>query len=109
MPTIKGLRRRGYTKEAIIELCDDIGINIGGSSGCINMTDWRVAFERFGHKAARRMAIMNPLKITIVNWPNKMITRVAAKDYPSLGNNSPTRTITCHPTSTSMHPIPIKS
>jgi glutaminyl-tRNA synthetase len=94
MPTIKGLRRRGYTKESIAMFCNEIGVNIGGATGHVNYDRLETCIRKdLDTKAPRRMAIMDPLRITIVNWSESTPNVYIAKDFPSLGANSATRQI----------------
>lgn len=68
MPTISGMRRRGYTPEAIRNFCERIGV------GRINSTNDMALLEHFvredlNRRAMRVMAVLNPLKIVIDNYP----------------------------------------
>ena len=67
MPTIVGLRRRGYTPEAIRLFCERIGvtkdyswIDYGTLEGCLR--------EDLEHKAHRGMAVLDPVKLALTNW-----------------------------------------
>jgi glutaminyl-tRNA synthetase len=69
LPTISGLRRRGYTPESIREFCDRISVTRKESVVSYLLLEecLRVDLNR---RANRLMGIMNPIKITITNWEN---------------------------------------
>lgn len=68
MPTIKGIRRRGFTPESIREFCKRVGLSKRES-----VTDYALleacAREHLNKTANRVMAILNPLKVTLTNYP----------------------------------------
>ncbi len=66
MPTICGLRRRGYPAAAIRQFCDIIGITKFGSLTDVALLEHCVR-DALNKSSARRMAVMNPLKVTIEN------------------------------------------
>ena len=67
MPTLAGLRRRGYTPEAIRAFCEEVGIN--RVSAITEMALLEHAVRRdLNIRAERRMAVLNPLKVVIENW-----------------------------------------
>ena len=67
MPTLAGLRRRGYTPEAIRAFCEEVGIN--RVSAITEMALLEHAVRRdLNIRAQRRMAVLNPLKVVIENW-----------------------------------------
>ena len=68
MPTIAGLRRRGYTAEAIRNFCKEIGVAKAASTVDSAMLDYFVR-EDLNIKAPRTMAILDPLKLVITNYP----------------------------------------
>ncbi|AYV82034.1 MAG: glutaminyl-tRNA synthetase [Homavirus sp.] len=96
MPTLLGLKRRGYTPEAINNFCNKIGMSVGNSAGVV---DYRVLQEclrqDLENKAPRVMAIMNPLKVNITNMSDSDsdIIQVSASDFPNQKENSSTHTI----------------
>ena len=68
MPTIRGLRRRGYTAHAIRAFCEDIGVTTQES--VIDVTRLENAVrDHLNTTAPRTMAVLRPLKVTIENWP----------------------------------------
>lgn len=69
MPTISGLRRRGYTPESIRNFCSEIGISKADSTVDSQMLDYFLR-EDLQMKAPLAMAIINPLKLVITNYPD---------------------------------------
>ena len=68
MPTISGLRRRGYTPESIQNFCADVGVAKFNST--IDMVRLENAIRNHLNSIAnRRMAVLDPIKLTITNWP----------------------------------------
>jgi glutaminyl-tRNA synthetase len=67
MPTISGLRRRGYTPESIREFCDRIGIAKRENIVDVGLLEFCVR-EHLNRIAMRRMVVFDPVKIVISNW-----------------------------------------
>jgi glutaminyl-tRNA synthetase len=68
MPTLSGIRRRGYTPESLRHFCDQIGV------ARFNSTVDKVVLENairddLNKRALRVMAVLDPIKVTIENWP----------------------------------------
>ena len=81
MPTLAGLRRRGYTPEAIRAFCDEVGIN--RVSAITEMALLEHAVRRdLNARAERRMAVLNPLKVVIENWPEGKVDILDAVNNP---------------------------
>jgi glutaminyl-tRNA synthetase len=68
LPTISGLRRRGYTAEAIRIFCDKIGVAKANSTVEIELLEHTIR-GHLNEVAPRAMAVMTPLKLTIENFP----------------------------------------
>ncbi|MBE3583570.1 MAG: glutamine--tRNA ligase/YqeY domain fusion protein [Limnochordaceae bacterium] len=68
MPTLKGLRRRGYTPAAIRELCERIGVNKTKGVVDIEYLEHLVR-EDLNRHAPRVMAVLRPLKVVLTNYP----------------------------------------
>ncbi|MGV3484134.1 MAG: glutamine--tRNA ligase/YqeY domain fusion protein [Planctomycetaceae bacterium] len=86
MPTISGLRRRGYTPEAIRNFCADIGIAKFNSTIEFIRLENSIR-EHLNQVALRRMAVLDPIKLTITNWPkdangNDVVETVSAGNNP---------------------------
>ncbi len=67
MPTLAGLRRRGYTPESIRRFCELIGVGKSESMVDIAMLEYCIR-EDLNKRALRKMAVLNPLKVVIVNY-----------------------------------------
>jgi glutaminyl-tRNA synthetase len=67
MPTLSGFRRRGYTPESIRDFCERIGVAKANSEVDVQLLE-HCAREHLGLTAQRRMAVLEPLKITIENY-----------------------------------------
>src|SRR5664280_444500 len=68
MPTLRGLRRRGYPASALRAFCNHIGVSKTNSRQSIELLESFVRRE-LNLTAQRRMAILRPLKLTLTNWP----------------------------------------
>ncbi len=81
MPTICGLRRRGYTPEAIRAFCERIGVS--KYEGTIEMAWLEDALrDDLNKKAQRRMAVLRPLKVVIENYPEGQSEELDAVNNP---------------------------
>lgn len=69
MPTLRGLRRRGYPASAIRDFCAFIGVARTNSRHQIELLESFIRTE-LNRVALRRMAVLRPLKVTVTNWPN---------------------------------------
>ena len=67
MPTVCGMRRRGYTPAAIREFCERIGVSKVESESDIALLEWCVR-EDLNRTAQRRMAVIDPVKVVVDNW-----------------------------------------
>src|SRR5665648_383903 len=72
MPTIAGLRRRGYTPEAIRNFCREIGVAKSNSTVDGQMLEHFIR-EDLSTKTPRTMAIIKPLKVVITNYPEAQV------------------------------------
>ena len=82
MPTIAGLRRRGYTAGSIREFCKRIGVTkmdnmveMGMLEACLR--------EELNEHAARAMAVLDPVKVIIENYPEEKVEILNAANHPS--------------------------
>lgn len=81
MPTISGLRRRGYSPEAIREFCEDIGL--GKVKGVVALHKLEYHLRQHLNKTANRvMAVINPLKVVIENYPDNLVEEMEAVNNP---------------------------
>src|SRR5690606_36739444 len=81
MPTISAYRRRGYTPEAIRAFCTEVGvakfnamIDIGRLENALR--------DQLNRQAPRRMAVLNPLKVIIDNYPDGQVEQMEAVNNP---------------------------
>lgn len=81
MPTISGLRRRGYTPSSIREFCARIGVAKGNSIVDIALLEHCVR-EELNKKATRVMAVLRPLKVVIDNYPEGMVEEFEVPNNP---------------------------
>ncbi len=81
MPTISGLRRRGYTPEAIREFCEKIGVVKRDSIIDVSLLEFCLR-EHLNKIAERRMVVFNPLRVVITNWEEGMIDEPIAENNP---------------------------
>ncbi len=81
MPTISGLRRRGYTPEAIRNFCSEIGVSKTNSVVDHQMLEHFVRAD-LNEKAPRTMAILRPLKVVITNYPEGKVEYLDAENNP---------------------------
>lgn len=87
MPTISGLRRRGYTPEAIRDFCERIGVAKAVSTVDIALLEHCVRQDLI-FKAPRYMAVLRPLKVVIDNFPEDQVEWMDAdnnQENPELG------------------------
>ena len=82
MPTISGLRRRGYTPEAIRNFCELIGVSKSNSLVDIAMLEHCLR-EDLNLNAPRVMAVLDPLKVVITNFPEGEIEYLDAEVNPN--------------------------
>ena len=83
MPTISGLRRRGYTPEAIRAFCHEIGVSKAFGTVDSRMLDHFVR-EDLKLKAPRTMGILKPLKVVITNYPEGEVEWLDAEINPEV-------------------------
>jgi glutaminyl-tRNA synthetase len=82
MPTISGLRRRGYTPESIRDFCDRIGVAKRENLIDVGLLEFCVR-EHLNKVALRRMVVFDPLKVVITNYPeNEGIETLIGEDNP---------------------------
>ena len=67
MPTVCGMRRRGYTPGAIREFCERVGVTKVESESDPQLLEWCVR-EELNQTALRRMAVVDPVKVIVDNW-----------------------------------------
>jgi glutaminyl-tRNA synthetase len=81
MPTISGIRRRGYTPEAIGNFCRRVGVSKTNGSTELSLLEYFVR-EDLNRRATRVMAALRPLKLVIDNYPEGQVEEMAAVNNP---------------------------
>ncbi|MEA1786473.1 glutamine--tRNA ligase/YqeY domain fusion protein [Arenibacter sp. GZD96] len=81
MPTITGMRRRGYTPEAIRNFADTIGIAKRDNVVDVGLLEFHVR-EHLNKIAPRVMAVLDPVKVVITNYPDDMVEWMETENNP---------------------------
>ena len=81
MSTIAGLRRRGYTPEAIRNFCERIGVAKTNSVVDVRFLEYCIR-EDLNIKAPRMMAVLRPLKLVIDNYPEDLVEEMESENNP---------------------------
>lgn len=81
MPTISGLRRRGYTPEAIRDFCEKIGVSKANSKVDSSLLDYCIR-DDLKTKAKVAMAVLDPLKVIIDNYPEGQTEMLTVENNP---------------------------
>jgi len=81
MPTISGMRRRGYPPEAIRDFCNLIGVAKSDSTVDIELLEHSVR-NVLNKRASRVMAVLRPLKVVIINYPEGLTEEMEAVNNP---------------------------
>ena len=81
MPTLVGMRRRGYPPEAIRELCDRVGVARRENTVDFSLLEHCVR-DRLNRTAPRAMAVLDPLRVVIDNYPEGQVEQLEAVNNP---------------------------
>jgi glutaminyl-tRNA synthetase len=81
MPTISGLRRRGYTPEAIRHFCEHIGVAKRDSTVQLALLEYFIRHD-LNQRAPRAMAVLRPLKVVLLNYPEDQEEELKAINNP---------------------------
>ena len=90
MPTIAGIRRRGYTPEAVRDFCERIGVSKANSTVDIGLLEHCVR-EDLKQKVENRNVVENPIKVVITNYPEDKTEEMEIennREVPEMGNRS---------------------
>jgi len=82
MPTISGLRRRGYTPASIRNFAEMVGVAKRNSVSDVSLLEYSIK-DDLNKNAERRMAVLNPLKVTITNYPTGQVEELDAANNPN--------------------------
>ncbi len=81
MPTVCGLRRRGYTPEAIRDFCERIGVSKYESETDVALLEYCLR-DDLNKRALRRMAVLDPVKVVVDNFPEGRVDQVDVLNNP---------------------------
>jgi glutaminyl-tRNA synthetase len=81
MPTISGMRRRGYTPEALRNFCGRLGVSKTNGTTELSLLEYCVR-EDLNRRALRVMAVLNPLRVVIDNYPDGLVEQMEAVNNP---------------------------
>jgi glutaminyl-tRNA synthetase len=90
MPTISGFRRRGYTPASIRVFCDKIGIQKRENLIDLSLLEFCIR-EDLNKNALRRMAVLDPIKLVITNYPDGQVEELVAENNPEAEGGGGTR------------------
>ncbi len=81
MPTVSGLRRRGYTPEAIRNFCRRVGVSKTNGTTELSLLEYFLR-EDLNKRASRVMAVLRPLRVVIDNYPEGQVEQLEAVNNP---------------------------
>ncbi len=81
MPTIAGMRRRGYTAEALQDFCERIGVAKANSLVDVAQLEYSVR-DDLNHRSPRVMCVLDPIKVVIENYPEDKVEMLDAPYWP---------------------------
>ncbi len=81
LPTISGLRRRGYPPEAVVHFCKRVGITKFSGTTDVALLEFDVR-DFLNHSAPRRMGVLDPVKVVLENWATEPLTHVEVPNHP---------------------------
>jgi len=81
MPTIAGMRRRGFPAEAINDFCDRIGVSTSNSVVDVALLEHCIR-DHLNESTARVMAVLDPVKVVIDNYPEGQVEWMEAENHP---------------------------
>lgn len=82
MPTISGMRRRGYTPASLRNFCERIGVTRSDGMVDVGMLEFSVR-DDLDKNAPRAMCVLRPLKVTLTNYPEDKIEEMVAPCHPN--------------------------
>lgn len=92
LPTLSGMRRRGYTPRAIRTFADTIGVSKANSTVDVELLE-HVMRDDLNEKAQRVMAVLEPLRVIIDNYPADQEETFEVSYFPGGGEDGPTRQV----------------
>lgn len=82
MPTISGMRRRGYTPAALRDFCDRIGVTRSDGIVDVGVLEFCVR-DDLDKNAPRAMCVLRPLKVTLTNYPVDQVEKLMVHNHPN--------------------------
>ena len=82
MPTISGLRRRGYTPQSLRNFCHRIGVTKTNSMTDVGLLEHAIR-EDLNASAPRFMGVLRPLRVVLTNWPEGRVDQIEAVNNPA--------------------------
>ncbi len=92
MPTISGLRRRGYTPASIRNFCEKIGVQKRENMIDVSLLEFCIR-EDLNKTAWRRMAVLDPIKLVITNYPHGQVEDLIGENNPEVEGGEGSRSI----------------
>ena len=92
LPTLRGLRRRGYTPRAIRNFWEMAGVAKANSVVELSMLEYAIR-EDLNQHAPRAMAVLDPLKVVVENYPEGLVEEFEVPTYPQDRENTATRRV----------------
>ncbi len=81
MPTLSAMRRRGYPATAVREFIDTVGVAKSDSFVEVELLE-HIVRDQLNQTAKRRMAVLNPLKVVLTNYPEGLVEYFEVPDFP---------------------------
>ncbi len=81
LPTISGMRRRGYPPEAVVHFCKRVGITKFNGTTDVALLEFDIR-DFLNHSAPRRMAVLDPVKVVLENWGAEPLAGVQVPNHP---------------------------
>ena len=92
MITVRGMRRRGYTPEALLQFIDSVGMAKANSTVDVSMLEYAIR-DDLNERTARVMAVLRPLKVIITNYPEAEEEWFEVPNYPQHRDNDEVRQV----------------
>jgi glutaminyl-tRNA synthetase len=92
MPTLAGFRRRGYTPGSIRNFCDKIGVAKRENIIDVSLLEFCIR-EDLNKTAVRRMAVLDPIKLVITNYPDGQVEELTGENNPEVEGGGGSRVI----------------
>jgi len=81
MPTLSGMRRRGYTPESVRNFCDAIGVSKAGGTVDVGMLEHAIR-EDLNVRSPRAMCVLDPVKVILRNYPQDRVEQLSLPVHP---------------------------